>query len=413
MHFLFVGNAPYTNRGCEAIVRGTMEILGREFGEDFAVTMASFGPQALITKQSLAERDPRITHIPLRIERWSFPWILKHVNRRLKTRFPAEHWMLTKPLKTAQAALEIGGDNYSLDYGFPEAFIEMDRYIQRFRVPLVLWCASLGRSESDPQLSDKVDEHLGTLTGVFARESVTLDYLKESSFAGNVHFVADPAFAMKAVPPVNGTLGFTLPEGAIGINLSPLLARYTTGGDMNEWVRRCAEIIEELSLSTDRDIVLIPHVTSSHSNDHEFLELVAGHISGRARTGVHLVGDNLSAEETKWVISNCRVFMGARTHSTIAALSSLVPTLTLAYSWKARGITRDIFGTENYCLEPNDITPIRVLNSLKNLLANRDSISEVLHQKIPKIIDRAFEAGRLLRRIIEKHNADRGGGNEK
>ena len=40
----------------------------------------------------------------------------------------------------------------------------------------------------------------------------------------------------------------------------------------------------------------------------------------------------------KGYISRCELFIGARTHATIAAYSTGVPTLVLGYSVKARGI---------------------------------------------------------------------------
>ena len=55
--------------------------------------------------------------------------------------------------------------------------------------------------------------------------------------------------------------------------------------------------------------------------------------------------------ELKGYIARCRFFIGARTHSTIAAYSSGVPTLVLGYSVKSKGIAKDLFGTyENYVL---------------------------------------------------------------
>ena len=48
--------------------------------------------------------------------------------------------------------------------------------------------------------------------------------------------------------------------------------------------------------------------------------------------------------------------MGARTHSTIAAYSSGVPTLVIGYSVKSRGIATDLFGTtEGYVLPVQEI----------------------------------------------------------
>ncbi|MFR4670990.1 MAG: hypothetical protein ACLT69_14285 [Intestinibacter bartlettii] len=52
----------------------------------------------------------------------------------------------------------------------------------------------------------------------------------------------------------------------------------------------------------------------------------------------------------KGYISRCRLYR-ARTHATIAAYSTCVPTLVIGYSVKAKGIAKDIFGTyENYVL---------------------------------------------------------------
>ena len=46
------------------------------------------------------------------------------------------------------------------------------------------------------------------------------------------------------------------------------------------------------------------------------------------------------------IISKCRFFVVARTHATIAAYSTGVPTIVISYSVKSRGIARDLFGDE-------------------------------------------------------------------
>ena len=55
--------------------------------------------------------------------------------------------------------------------------------------------------------------------------------------------------------------------------------------------------------------------------------------------------------QLKGYIAKCRFFVGARTHATIAAYSTEVPTLVVGYSIKSRGIAKDIFGSEeNYVI---------------------------------------------------------------
>lgn len=58
-----------------------------------------------------------------------------------------------------------------------------------------------------------------------------------------------------------------------------------------------------------------------------------------------------NCRQLKYIISQCRFFVGARTHATIAAYSTYVPTLVVGYSTKSIGIARDLFGTdENYVI---------------------------------------------------------------
>ena len=49
--------------------------------------------------------------------------------------------------------------------------------------------------------------------------------------------------------------------------------------------------------------------------------------------------------------------MGARTHATIAAYSTCVPTVVFGYSVKSIGIAKDIFGTtDHYVLPVSGVT---------------------------------------------------------
>jgi polysaccharide pyruvyl transferase WcaK-like protein len=85
---------------------------------------------------------------------------------------------------------------------------------------------------------------------------------------------------------------------------------------------------------------------------------------------VVLIAD-ASCEELKGYIARLRFFVGARTHATIAAYSSLVPTLALGYSVKARGIALDLFGTEE-----NYVVPVQSLKSETDLVAAFDWLRE-------------------------------------
>jgi polysaccharide pyruvyl transferase WcaK-like protein len=410
-HFLLVGNGPYSNRGCEAIVRGTMTILRRQFGGEFRVTLGTLEASDRVSEQAARESDPLITHLALRgtrIARWSPPWWRRQIARPFRRQ--AHDWeTLDSVSQDAACALQIGGDNYTLDYGPPREFMRLDDSLRRRGVPVVLWGASVGPFEAAPAFAPEMFAHLQAMRAICVRESDSYEYLNQHGLGANLHRMSDPAFLMEPVePPVDklqGVAALRPPDaarsGPIGLNLSPMMAKHVTHGDMEAWVRLGADIVRRIVKHTQRGVLLVPHVTWPQGNDHAFLRRVAAHCPEASAGHVCCLGENLSAAETKWVISRCAVFAGARTHSTIAAISSAVPTLSFAYSRKARGLNRDIFGCQDYCLQPAEISPETVAGRLADLLAKRDGVADYLARSLPAIRERALHGGTVLRRFTE------------
>ncbi len=116
----------------------------------------------------------------------------------------------------------------------------------------------------------------------------------------------------------------------------------------------------------------------------------------------YLVSPEYNAAETKWIISQMAFFAGARTHSTIAALSSGVPTLSFAYSIKAQGINRDIFGHTDYCMEPTDLDAEAVAGRVTSMLDESAVIRNELVERIPTVQRAAFSAGMELKRLSKE-----------
>jgi colanic acid/amylovoran biosynthesis protein len=403
LHFLLVGNGPYSNRGCEAIVRGTMVILRHEFGEDFRVTLGTFETPEIVAEQAATETDPLITHVALHqpmIMRWSRPWWRRKLRHCFVPR-SSPYAMLDEFCTGASVAMQVGGDNYTLDYGLPSKFIGLDDYLRQRGAPVVLWGASVGPFEADPSFAPEMHAHLRRMRAIFVRESDSYDYLTTHGVDVNLHRMSDPAFVMEPVEPPAERIGCLVPSGAIGLNLSPMMAKYVTGGDMAAWVRVGADIVQTAVEAAGRDVLLVPHVTWARSDDHSFLARVVAACSRATRGRVSCLSNSLSAAETKWMIARCAVFVGARTHSTIAAISSLVPTLSLAYSRKARGLNQDIFANQDYCLAPLKILPAVIAERIVDLLAHRDAIREHLAKMLPGIRESAFRGGAILHRLVD------------
>jgi colanic acid/amylovoran biosynthesis protein len=409
--FILAGNGPYANRGCEAIVRGTTKILREHFKDPRFLCLTHIQSEEQFRRQCQKEYDPAITHFrSYRINKqyvaqnfWK-PGTLKAIYRGIFNRdayYVGVYADMLPYLNSASAVLSVGGDNYSIDYGvIPVTFTSLDDLVLGHKKPLTIWGASIGPFSAMPDYEKYMSGHLQKVTGIFARESITIDYLKSIGVTENVYPVADPAFLMDSVKPEGIEDVLPVDGEAIGLNLSPLMARFVTGGDLGAWTGMAAAIIERVAKKTGMPIYLIPHVTNPKSNDHEFMQQALSLIKDR-NGNITLVSPGYNAAETKWIISQMTLFAGARTHSTIAALSSGVPTLSFAYSIKAQGINWDIFGHTYYCMEPTDLDAEAVANRVTSMLDESAAIGDELAKRIPTVQRAALSAGVGLENLIE------------
>jgi polysaccharide pyruvyl transferase WcaK-like protein len=146
-----------------------------------------------------------------------------------------------------------------------------------------------------------------------------------------VALAADPAFLLKPEVPADAELPVVeSSSGVLGLNLSPFAdykSSHATRAALIEAVRGFVRtVVGELGMS----VVLVPHVEplrNPEQSDRRLLSAIADglpELEGR----IALLRDGLNAAELKYCIGRCRFFIGARTHSTIASLSSSVPTLS-------------------------------------------------------------------------------------
>lgn len=405
--FLFVGNGPYRNRGCEAIVRGTMEILSASFGPETTVRAGVMAAPETVALQQAGEIDPRVRNISVsRVgSRFTRKWFMGQANAKLGTSFQHHTRDLIGPAQGVRAALQLGGDNYSLDYGHVMDYVAVDRFLQRQGVPVFIWGASVGPFDKEPKLARVLHDHLKTLDGIFVRETRTQAYLARYGITENVYLVADPAFVMQKTAPSDAVQALVT-DDTIGINISPLVARFAGAESVDAWRAQAAAMIEACAARTKRPILLIPHVGSPlpDEDDYAFLRSLKARVEATAGVTVAIV-PALGAAELKWIIGRCAAFAGARTHSTIAALSSHVPTLSLSYSVKAQGINEDIFDHLDFCLSVKTVTPEHFADAMARLITEGPAIRAHLDQRIRKMRIKATDAGRILKQKLGANDA--------
>ena len=146
------------------------------------------------------------------------------------------------------------------------------------------------------------------------------------------------------------------------------------------------------------NVCLIPHVVCENNDDSKSCEYLYEKFNKNSR--ISIVND-MNCKKLKYIISKCRFFIGARTHSTIAAYSTCVPTLVVGYSIKSIGIARDLFGTDkNYVLSVQNIDDENELvNNFNYFLDNETLIKETLEKQIPNYVLKAKKAKEVINKL--------------
>ncbi|MBQ4162988.1 MAG: polysaccharide pyruvyl transferase family protein, partial [Parabacteroides sp.] len=253
----------------------------------------------------------------------------------------------------------------------------------------ILW----GCSVEPEAIQGKMLEDLKGYTHIFARESITYQAMKDKGIQ-QVSLFPDPAFQLNRIDLPLPT-GF-VEKNTVGINVSPLIM----GCEQHQGItlKNYIALIQYLIEHTDMQITLIPHVVWNHNDDRIPLSQLYEQFKD---TGRIILLEDHNAEELKGYIARCRFMVAARTHASIAAYSEQVPTLVVGYSVKAKGIAKDIFGTDEHY-----VIPVQALQQEDDLVkaflwiyAHESDIKEHYQRVMPVYKAKALEVGNKLNEL--------------
>lgn len=373
------------NHGCEAIVRSTVNILD-EKSRLYSLN-ADKDLKYGIDKICDIKKDI-VTPYSRNSLKWFFSAVQTKTTGKIDLAVKFQRKALLENIAPDEVFLSIGGDNYC--YSGTDILAAVNRNIKRKGAKLVLWGCSV-----EPELlkQPEIVADLKEFDLITARESISFNVLK--TINANTVKVVDPAFTL---PKKLLSLPDNWLEGnMVGINASPLILQ--NGKDSNTVYMAYRMLIQEIIDKTNCGVALIPHVVCSGNNDLELLAQLYDEFKENDR--VILIEDH-NCMELKGYIARCRFFVGARTHATIAAYSSCVPTLVLGYSVKSRGIARDLFGSEkNYVLPVQSLEePDELAKHFMWLVEHETEVREHLEEIMPEYISKAYLGKEALEKLV-------------
>lgn len=97
------------------------------------------------------------------------------------------------------------------------------------------------------------------------------------------------------------------------------------------------------------------------------------------------INENLTCEELKLLYSKFDLFVGTRFHSVIFSMTSLVPSIAIAYGGnKGEGIMGD-FNLQEYVIKIEEITSDKLLQTFKHVISNNELVKDKLTGNVSKI----------------------------
>jgi polysaccharide pyruvyl transferase WcaK-like protein len=328
----------------------------------------------------------------------------------------------------ADAVLDLsGGDSFTDLYG-PRRFRAVTlikQIVLENNIPLILLPQTYGPF-TNRRNRRSAESIVRRTTMAWARDQRSFETLRDlvgSDFDPSRHCSGvDVAFALDALKPTQ-----PLPKQlqqwleardspVVGINVSGLIynnpqtaKKYGLQADYRQVIKA---LVTKLLAESDCRIVLVPHVITPpghYESDIAGCQSVVEHFQQHAHR-ISVLPAMSDPRHIKWVIGQFDWFCGTRMHSTIAALSSCVPAMAIAYSLKTLGVF-ETSGLGHCVADLRQLNTDQIVATSMFAWRQRDESRQVLREHIPRVVDRAndqmhrilhsrgFEAARTLSEV--------------
>lgn len=379
------------NRGCEAITKGTINVLALKKEEYVGLTTNKIIDDFLdISNVStlLSIKKSKVQKIILFIK---LKMRIKSANTSL---YKMIYDKFIKEIHNNDICMITGGDMFC--YGDNELNYIIDKMAKK-RIPTVLWGCSFGPDNLTPAKMKALKQ----ITAITARESLTYDYFVNELKMKKVKLVADPAFTLE---PQKCELPDYFGKDVLGINLSNFTSE--TYSDENVFFKAFMGLIDYIISNTELTIVLIPHVFWEGQDDRIVCKLIKEKASTPDRIMI-LKTEEMNYCQIRYAISKCRYFIGARTHAMISAYSTCTPSIALGYSIKSRGIAKDLELDERLVIDYHNVKQSEeLIECFEYMVQNEELIRNHLQTVLPEYVKKAYLAKdvieKLYKRIEEK-----------
>lgn len=289
--------------------------------------------------------------------------------------------------RKADVVFDIGhGDSFADIYG-GSRFNMVDKIHKTarfFRKPYILLPQTIGPFDNR-KIKKEADKTISRAFSVMARDKISYDYVVNNTSQVNVKEYIDVAFFLPYTKSQ-----FDSKYINVGINVSALL--WNGGYNKNnqfelkaDYKKLIKETISYFVGRADVKLHLVSHVVNHVRNIENDYAIAFDLKKELPDDRVVLAPLFLTPIDAKDYISGLDFFMGSRMHATIAAFSSGVPVIPIAYSRKFNGLFKDTLDYE-YMVDLKNISNEEALTMIKSSFEKRMNLKDIIQSRLSGII---------------------------
>lgn len=304
------------------------------------------------------------------------------------------------------------GGSLGIPYFYP---IYLPYIAKMLNKKIVFYGGSVGKDGNSCWLMRKLFKFaLGKMDLITLRENSSYQNIKDLNLITNkVYVTADPAFLL--VPATLERVLEIAQRESVNQNMNTLIGITVTRNrafrafpQYNDGLLRYkkhnelfAEVIDYLIIHLNATIVFLPHCIGF--GDELDDRIVANDIYKLCanKNKVKIITHEYSAAEIKGLIGQLDFLIGERLHSVINALSMGIPSIVISTSNDSRLEIVKMIWQDAYIHYVENLNSTELLNKVKDLVTNKDSIKKELNSQMEKIQELARFNGKLLKDLLD------------
>jgi len=251
---------------------------------------------------------------------------------------------------------------------------------------------------------------------VTVRDEESYSYLKDISHRkAHIHLTADPAILLPSVDPQR-VRSIMLEENIDRNNGLLIGAAITREVILNAFqehanpatkymmaIREIATLMDYLIENFQANVVFIPHCIEQYQlrDDRMIAKEIYNLMTNKHK--VRILVREYSSEELKGLTGEFDLYIGARIHSVISALSMGVPSCTLTSPWDRRAycLIGKMLKQEKWIYNVENLKAERLFARVTDLLSASNEIRKDLPFITNSVKEKALDNGRLLKALLD------------